>query len=58
MLPFLVYGLVGLGLAIVASIPLMLGWILLVPVSLASIYTSYCDIFEDRSAAPTPATAI
>jgi len=58
MLPFLVYGLIGVGLAIAASIPLMLGWIVLVPVSLASLYTSYCDIFEDRapSRPPTHAT--
>jgi uncharacterized membrane protein len=56
-LPFLVYGLVGIVLAIAASIPLMLGWILLVPVSLASIYTSYCDIFEDRGVAAPPAPA-
>jgi uncharacterized membrane protein len=59
MLPFLLYGLIGVALAIAASIPLMLGWILLVPVSLASLYTSYCDIYEDRTAAPSasPATA-
>jgi len=47
LLPFLVYGLVGLVLAILASIPLGLGWLVLAPVSMASIYTSYRDIFED-----------
>jgi uncharacterized membrane protein len=46
--PFLVYGLIGVLLAIVASIPLGLGWFVLVPVAIASIYASYCDIFEDR----------
>jgi uncharacterized membrane protein len=46
-LPFLIYGLIGIGLAIVASVPLMLGWLVVGPVAIASIYTSYCDIFED-----------
>ena len=45
--PFLLYGLVGILLALVASIPLMLGWLVLGPVAIASLYTSYCDIFED-----------
>ncbi|HEX3632062.1 MAG TPA: BPSS1780 family membrane protein [Casimicrobiaceae bacterium] len=53
--PFLLYGLVGLGLAIVATIPLLLGWLVLGPVTIASLYTSYCDIYEDRL--PTPAVA-
>ena len=43
--PFLVYGIVMFVLAIVASIPLLLGWLLLGPVLLASLYTSYRDIF-------------
>lgn len=46
-LPFLVYGLIGLGLAVLASIPFGLGWLVLAPVSIASIYTSYQDIFGD-----------
>ena len=46
--PFLLYGLIGLLLAIVASIPVGLGWLVLAPVSIATIYASYCDIFEDR----------
>ena len=45
--PFLIYGLIGIGLAIVASVPLMLGWLVVGPLTIASIYTSYCDIFED-----------
>lgn len=44
-LPFLVWGFVMFVLAIVASIPLMLGWLLLGPVLLASVYTAYRDIF-------------
>jgi uncharacterized membrane protein len=45
---FLLYGLIGILLAIVASIPLGLGWLILVPVSVATVYASYCDIFEDK----------
>src|SRR5271166_4965096 len=45
--PFLLYSLIGIGLAIVASIPFGLGWFVLLPVMMASIYASYCDIFED-----------
>lgn len=44
-MPFLVYGVVMFVLAIVASIPLALGWLLLGPVLLASFYTGYRDIF-------------
>ncbi len=43
--PFLVYGAVFLALAIVASIPLMLGWLALGPTIVASVYTAYRDIF-------------
>jgi len=50
--PFLLYGIIGIALALVATIPLMLGWLVLGPVTIASIYTSYCDIYEDE-----PATA-
>jgi len=43
--PFLIYGLVVLVLAIVATIPVGLGWLVLAPVMYASIYTSYKDMF-------------
>jgi uncharacterized membrane protein len=43
--PFLVYGAVFLGLAIVATIPLALGWLALGPTVVASVYTAYRDIF-------------
>ena len=46
-LPFLIYGLLALVFAIVASIPLMLGWLLLGPVLMASVYTGYRDIFTE-----------
>jgi len=44
-MPFLVYGVIGLLFAILASIPLMLGWLVLGPVAAASVYTSYRDIY-------------
>jgi len=45
MVPFLIYGLILLGFAILASIPFGLGWLVLAPVIGASIYTSYRDIY-------------
>lgn len=45
MWPFLWYGLIGLLLAIVASIPLGLGWLVLGPVLVGSIYAGYRDIY-------------
>ncbi len=46
--PFLVFGLCLLGLAVVASLPLFLGWLVLFPVMLIACYTSYRDIFFDE----------
>jgi uncharacterized membrane protein len=43
--PFLLYGVVLFAFAIVASIPLGLGWLVLGPVLAASVYTAYRDIF-------------
>jgi uncharacterized membrane protein len=45
--PFLVYGLIGLGLAILATIPLGLGWFVLAPVYAATVYASYKDVYGD-----------
>jgi uncharacterized membrane protein len=42
---FLVYSLVGLALALLASIPFGLGWLVLAPVYGASSYASYVDVF-------------
>ena len=44
-IPFLIYGLVFFVLAIVASIPLLLGWLVLIPVMMASMYAGYRDMF-------------
>ena len=46
-LPFLLYGFVVLVVMIFASIPLMLGWLVLVPVLIASVYISYKDAFPE-----------
>ena len=43
--PMFVYGLVGIVLMIVATIPFGLGWFVLCPVFATSIYASYKDIF-------------
>lgn len=45
MLPFLVYGIIGLALAFLATIPAMLGWLVFAPVIAASIYVAYRDIY-------------
>jgi hypothetical protein len=43
----------------VATIPLLLGWLVLGPLTIASLYTGYCDIYEDRGSTPaTVATPI
>src|SRR5712692_8862097 len=44
-LPFLVYGIMLTLAAILATIPLALGWLVLGPVIAASVYTSYRDIY-------------
>jgi uncharacterized membrane protein len=45
MLPFLLYGIVLTIAGVLASIPLGLGWLVLGPVIVASIYTGYRDIY-------------
>jgi len=51
-LPFLIYGIIWIILAFIATLPLMLGWLVLGPVTIASVYTSYCDIYDDELAPP------
>ena len=43
--PFLVYGVIGLALFVLASVPVLLGWLVLGPVMIASIYTAYRNIY-------------
>ena len=45
MVPFLIYGVVGFVLAVLATLPIGLGWLILGPVLMASIYTGYRDIY-------------
>lgn len=44
-LPFLLYGIVLTVLAVIATLPLLLGWLVLSPVMWASMYASYRDMF-------------
>jgi uncharacterized membrane protein len=46
-MPFLVYGLVYIGLAIVASIPFGLGWLVLAPMLVGTCYASWRQVFGD-----------
>jgi uncharacterized membrane protein len=46
--PFLVYGLIWIVAAVVASIPLALGWLVLMPLTALAMYASYKDIFETQ----------
>jgi uncharacterized membrane protein len=47
LIPFLIYGLVMFVLSILATIPLALGWLVLGPVFVASVYVAYRDIYGD-----------
>lgn len=46
--PFVVFGLIYIVLAILASIPFMLGWLVLLPVLFAAGYTAYRDVFAEQ----------
>lgn len=46
MLPFLVFGIIVMVLGFVASLPLFLGWLVLLPVLVGAHYSSYLDLFE------------
>lgn len=47
LLPFLIYGVIAFLAAIVASVPLLLGWLVLGPVLMGSMYAGYRDIFTE-----------
>jgi uncharacterized membrane protein len=49
--PFLIYGVIGVVFAVLATIPFGLGWFVLGPVLYATIYAGYCDIFEEKARA-------
>ena len=44
--PYFIYGIVGLVFTLLATIPLALGWLVLFPVIVISIYLSYVDVFK------------
>ena len=44
-IPFIIYTIVMIILAIIASIPLFLGWLVLIPVSVAVFYVAYRQIY-------------
>jgi uncharacterized membrane protein len=56
--PFLLYGLVMTVFAIVAAIPLGLGFLVWVPVTIASSYAAYRMIFTDDAAPAAPAPLV
>ena len=45
LVPFLLYGVILMLLGVVASIPVGLGWLVLGPVMVASVYTAYRNIY-------------
>jgi hypothetical protein len=47
--PFLVYGILGLVIGIIATIPFGLGWLAWGPTLIASVYTGYRDIFLEHA---------
>ena len=47
-IPFLVYSVILVPLALAATLPLMLGWLVLGPVIVTSTYAAYRDIFFER----------
>jgi len=49
MLPFLLYGVIALVLSVLAIIPVGLGFLVLGPMFMASVYTGYKDIFLSQA---------
>jgi uncharacterized membrane protein len=45
-IPFLVYGVIGLIFSIIATLPVFLGWLVLLPMFCISVYLSYQDIYQ------------
>lgn len=50
--PLFVFSLIWTVLALLATLPLMLGWLVLGPITWAAWYASYRDIFESAEAIP------
>jgi uncharacterized membrane protein len=47
-IPFLLYGIIAFVLFMVATLPLMLGWLVMIPVLFGSTYAGYKDIFVEQ----------
>src|SRR5699024_8206828 len=47
-LPMLIYGLICTILLIAGALPLFLGWLVVYPIFICSIYTAYRDIYLDE----------
>ena len=54
-LPLTMYGVLLLPFAFLASLPMMLGWLVLMPIVIASMYAIYRDVFPMQSEAPKAA---
>jgi hypothetical protein len=54
MLPFLLYGLIFMVLLIVAIIPFGLGLLVVAPMMMTSLYSSYADVFGIEQTVPAP----
>lgn len=52
--PLSVYGVMMVLFGLVASLPMMLGWLVLLPIMITSIYASYRGMFPDAEPAVTP----
>ena len=56
-LPFLLYGILLIPLGILAAIPLGLGYLVLIPMTIAGVYVAYREIFtEEAASAPAKPT--
>ncbi len=57
--PILVYYVTLALLAALATIPMFLGWFILMPLFFTSLYASYCGIFprEEKPSSPPPQSA-
>jgi hypothetical protein len=50
-LPLSVYGAIMLLFAVVATLPMMIGWLILLPLMVTSVYSAYLDLFATEAAA-------
>lgn len=52
--PMMIYSVTLMLLGMLASMPMMLGWIILLPIVFTSLYACYCDIFPAIQEKPKP----